>query len=57
MSGGPASQDPELLRRLLRAKDRIDAAFHETWPIRRLARVSRGAPALPRPCLPPQRSP
>ena len=34
------SQDPELLRRLLRAKDRIDAASHEDWPVRRLARVS-----------------
>jgi transcriptional regulator GlxA family with amidase domain len=32
--------DPELLRRLLRAKDRMDAASHEEWPIRRLARVS-----------------
>jgi transcriptional regulator GlxA family with amidase domain len=40
MSGGPASQDPELLRRLLRAKDRMDAASHEDWPVRRLARVS-----------------
>jgi transcriptional regulator GlxA family with amidase domain len=36
----PESQDPELLRRLLRAKDRMDAASHEHWPIRRLARVS-----------------
>jgi transcriptional regulator GlxA family with amidase domain len=33
-------QDPELLRRLLRAKDRMDAASHEAWPVRRLARVS-----------------
>jgi transcriptional regulator GlxA family with amidase domain len=33
-------QDPELLRRLLRAKDRIDAASHEAWPVRRLAEVS-----------------
>jgi transcriptional regulator GlxA family with amidase domain len=32
--------DPELLRRLLRAKDRMDAASHEAWPIRRLAKVS-----------------
>jgi len=40
MSGGPASQDPELLRRLLRAKDRMDAASHDDWPVRRLARVS-----------------
>jgi transcriptional regulator GlxA family with amidase domain len=28
------------LRRLLRAKDRIDAASHEEWPIKRLANVS-----------------
>jgi transcriptional regulator GlxA family with amidase domain len=34
------SQSPELLRRLLRAKDRIDGAPHEDWPIRRLAQVS-----------------
>jgi len=33
-------QDPELLRRLLRAKDRMDAASHEEWPVRRLAPVS-----------------
>lgn len=39
MSGGPAHQDPKLLRRLLRAKDRMDAASHEDWPVRRLARV------------------
>lgn len=39
-SGNPASQDPDLLRRLLRAKDSIDAASHEAWPVRRLARVS-----------------
>jgi transcriptional regulator GlxA family with amidase domain len=36
----PASQDPELLRRLLRAKDRMDAASHEEWAVERLARVS-----------------
>jgi AraC-like DNA-binding protein len=35
-----APQDPALLRRLLRAKDRMDAASHEEWPVRRLARVS-----------------
>jgi transcriptional regulator GlxA family with amidase domain len=35
-----ANQPPELLRRLLRAKDRMDAASHEEWPIPRLARVS-----------------
>jgi transcriptional regulator GlxA family with amidase domain len=34
------SQDPELLRRLLRAKDRMDAGSHEDWPVRRLAQVS-----------------
>jgi transcriptional regulator GlxA family with amidase domain len=33
-------QDPELLRRLLRAKDRMDAASNEEWPVLRLARVS-----------------
>jgi AraC-like DNA-binding protein len=33
-------QDPELLRRLLRAKDRMDVASHEDWPVRRLARLS-----------------
>ena len=40
MTAGLSSQDPLLLRRLLRAKDRIDAASHEAWPIDRLARVS-----------------
>jgi transcriptional regulator GlxA family with amidase domain len=33
-------QDPVLLRRLLRAKDRMDAASEEEWPIPRLASVS-----------------
>jgi transcriptional regulator GlxA family with amidase domain len=33
-------QDPALLRRLLRAKDRMDAASHEAWPVSRLAEVS-----------------
>ena len=28
------------MRRLLRAKDRMDAASHEEWPVQRLARVS-----------------
>jgi transcriptional regulator GlxA family with amidase domain len=37
---GPTARDPALLRRLLRAKDRMDAASHEEWPVRRLARVS-----------------
>ena len=40
MSSEPASQDPEVLRRLLRAKDRMDGASHEAWPVRRLAEVS-----------------
>ena len=40
MSGDTVNQNPELLRRLLRAKDRMDAASHEDWPVRRLARVS-----------------
>jgi AraC-like DNA-binding protein len=31
--------DPALLRRLLRAKDRMDAASHEAWPVERLAKV------------------
>jgi len=29
-----------LLRRLLRAKDRMDAASHEEWPVQRLCEVS-----------------
>ncbi len=33
-------EDPALLRRLLRAKDRMDAASHEAWPVKRLAQVS-----------------
>lgn len=36
----PAIQDPELLRRLLRAKDRMDASSQERWSVRRLARLS-----------------
>ncbi len=38
-------QDPKLLRRLLRAKDRMDAASHEDWPVSRLAEVSALSPA------------
>lgn len=34
------SQSPELLRRLLRAKDRMDGAPSEEWLIHRLAQVS-----------------
>jgi transcriptional regulator GlxA family with amidase domain len=40
VSDEPAPQDPDLLRRLLRAKDRMDASSHEEWPVARLARVS-----------------
>lgn len=39
------AQDPALLRRLLRAKDRMDAASHEEWPVERLARVSGASQA------------
>lgn len=39
------NQSPELLRRLLRAKDRMDAASHEEWPVSRLAQVSSVSPA------------
>ena len=38
--GGITGQDPLLLRRLLRAKDRMDAASDEAWPIPRLASAS-----------------
>src|SRR5690554_5608152 len=34
------AQSPRLLRRLLRAKDRMDAASHEPWPVARLADIS-----------------
>lgn len=40
MTNPPTPQDPDLLRRLLRAKDRMDAGSHEDWPIKRLAQVS-----------------
>jgi AraC-like DNA-binding protein len=39
------NQSPKLLRRLLRAKDRIDGASHEEWPIHKLAQVSAMSPA------------
>jgi len=45
MLSPPATQDPRLLRRLLRAKDRIDAAPYEAWPVTRLAKVSGVSPA------------
>lgn len=34
------NQSPELLRRLLRSRDRMDGAPWEDWPVERLARVS-----------------
>jgi transcriptional regulator GlxA family with amidase domain len=37
---GKSSQDPALLRRLLRAKDRMDAASHAQWHVGQLASVS-----------------
>ena len=37
---GQQGQDPALLRRLLRAKDHMDAASEEEWPIPRLASIS-----------------
>ena len=40
-----ASHDPALLRRLLRAKDRMDAASEEDWPVERLASVSGASQA------------
>ncbi len=39
------NQSPGLLRRLLRAKDRMDGAPHEQWPVHRLAQVSAVSPA------------
>lgn len=42
MSGDVSAppKDPRLLRRLLRARDRMDSASHEEWPVTRLAQVS-----------------
>jgi transcriptional regulator GlxA family with amidase domain len=40
MPDRPPLTDEKLLRRLLRAKDRMDAAPHENWPVHRLAKVS-----------------
>jgi AraC-like DNA-binding protein len=37
----PGRITPSLLRRLLRAKDRMDAHPQEAWPVQRLAQVSR----------------
>jgi transcriptional regulator GlxA family with amidase domain len=44
-AGRSTASDPDLLRRLLRAKDRMDAASHEPWPVARLAQVSHVSPA------------
>ena len=38
--GSPTAPDPRLLRRLLRAKDRMDGASQEDWPVSRLAQLS-----------------
>jgi transcriptional regulator GlxA family with amidase domain len=35
-----APKDPKLLRRLLRARDRMDSAPDEEWPVARLAKLS-----------------
>jgi transcriptional regulator GlxA family with amidase domain len=40
MNNRDGSRGPALLRRLLRAKDRMDAAAQEPWSVRRLAAVS-----------------
>lgn len=39
-AGGGGGQNAALLRRLLRARDRMDAASEEEWPVERLAAVS-----------------
>ena len=44
-AGAARLQDPALLRRLLRAKDRMDAASHEAWPVERLAAIVGVTPA------------
>jgi transcriptional regulator GlxA family with amidase domain len=43
MSAAPT--DPALLRRLLRARDRVAAAPHERWSVARLAKLSGVSPA------------
>ncbi|HLO96283.1 MAG TPA: helix-turn-helix transcriptional regulator [Burkholderiaceae bacterium] len=37
VAGPSPAPSPALLRRLLRARDRMDAASEEAWPVRRLA--------------------
>jgi len=39
-AGSLTDRNLQRLRRLLRAKDRMDAAPHEDWPVSRLAQVS-----------------
>src|SRR5712672_873682 len=39
-TGGNQERNILLLRRLLRAKDRMDAESHKEWPVERLAEVS-----------------
>ncbi|MFZ6735832.1 helix-turn-helix transcriptional regulator [Undibacterium sp. Ji42W] len=38
-------QNPQLLRRLLRAKDRMDGSAHEDWSVHKLAEASAVSPA------------
>lgn len=45
MSVESVNQNPDLLRRLLRAKDRMDAQPEEEWPVAHLAEVSGVAEA------------
>jgi AraC-like DNA-binding protein len=40
MGNGHPARGVAILRRLLRAKDRMDAASHQSWPVKRLAQVS-----------------
>lgn len=44
-AGRSLTQNPDLLRRLLRAKDRMDGAPQEDWTIQRLAQVSAVSPS------------
>lgn len=41
----PVLADPDQLRRMLRARDRVAAAPHEAWSVARMARLSGMAPA------------
>ncbi|HWE99568.1 MAG TPA: helix-turn-helix transcriptional regulator [Caulobacteraceae bacterium] len=42
---GASAAQPRLLRRLLRAKDAMDAASQDPWTVARLAQVSGASPA------------